>query len=223
MTKQVQFRRGTNAQHSTFTGAAYEMTVNTDQETVHVHDGALAGGRAAGREDASNMSNPQLQNATAGMLLPDGTVAQRPDPASGGQIRFNTSYLNSSVEIYDDGSGDISTPNSTMGGWTGINTTATNLYKRSPTEGTYTATLNENIHNFTYIYTRSSQWRNLKCFHVDTLASGMQGTTNSTSYGNIMIDTYLTYHSYIQINTGGNQLLLGSGQGNTPYEVWGIR
>lgn len=44
MAKQVQFRRGTTAQHSTFTGAAGEVTVDTDKNVVVVHDGSTAGG-----------------------------------------------------------------------------------------------------------------------------------------------------------------------------------
>ena len=43
MATQVQFRRGTTAQHSSFTGAIAEVTVDTDKETVVVHDGSTAG------------------------------------------------------------------------------------------------------------------------------------------------------------------------------------
>lgn len=44
MTTQVQFRRGTTEQHSTFIGAEGEITVNTDKNTAVVHDGAQPGG-----------------------------------------------------------------------------------------------------------------------------------------------------------------------------------
>ena len=44
MAKQVQFRRGTTSQHSSFTGAVGEITVDTDKDTVVVHDGSTAGG-----------------------------------------------------------------------------------------------------------------------------------------------------------------------------------
>ena len=39
-----QRRRGTTAQHASFTGLLGELTVDTDKDTVVVHDGALAGG-----------------------------------------------------------------------------------------------------------------------------------------------------------------------------------
>lgn len=42
--KQIQRRRGTTAEHSTFTGALGELTVDTDKKTVVVHDGSTAGG-----------------------------------------------------------------------------------------------------------------------------------------------------------------------------------
>ena len=40
----VQFRRGTTAQNTSFTGAAGEITVDTSSKTLRVHDGATAGG-----------------------------------------------------------------------------------------------------------------------------------------------------------------------------------
>lgn len=39
-----QRRRGTTAQHASFTGLLGELTVDTDKDTVVVHDGSLAGG-----------------------------------------------------------------------------------------------------------------------------------------------------------------------------------
>jgi hypothetical protein len=44
MPTSVQFRRGTTAQHSSFTGAVGEITVDTDKDTAVVHDGSAAGG-----------------------------------------------------------------------------------------------------------------------------------------------------------------------------------
>jgi hypothetical protein len=44
MSTRVQFRRGTTAQHGSFTGAAGEVTVDTDKNVVVVHNGSTAGG-----------------------------------------------------------------------------------------------------------------------------------------------------------------------------------
>ena len=44
MTKQVQFRKGTTAEHFNFTGALAELTGDTDKNTAVVHDGTTPGG-----------------------------------------------------------------------------------------------------------------------------------------------------------------------------------
>jgi hypothetical protein len=44
MATQIQYRRGTNAQNSAFTGALAEITVDTTNGTLRVHDGITAGG-----------------------------------------------------------------------------------------------------------------------------------------------------------------------------------
>jgi hypothetical protein len=44
MATQVQQRRGSTAEHSTFTGAVGEITVDTTKDTAVVHDGSTAGG-----------------------------------------------------------------------------------------------------------------------------------------------------------------------------------
>ena len=52
MTTVLKLRRGTTAQHSTFTGAASEVTIDTTKNTVVVHDGATAGGIPLAKESA---------------------------------------------------------------------------------------------------------------------------------------------------------------------------
>ena len=44
MAKLLKLRRGTTSQHSSFTGAEGEVTVDTDKETLVVHNGSTAGG-----------------------------------------------------------------------------------------------------------------------------------------------------------------------------------
>lgn len=50
MTTQVQIRRGTAAEHTTFTGATGELTIDTTDDRVVVHDGSTAGGIPMARE-----------------------------------------------------------------------------------------------------------------------------------------------------------------------------
>jgi hypothetical protein len=49
----IQFRRGTTTEHSSFTGLAGEVTVDTTKNTVVVHDGSTSGGYALALEGAA--------------------------------------------------------------------------------------------------------------------------------------------------------------------------
>ena len=44
MSRQIQIRRGSAAEHATFTGAIGEITMDTTNNTLRVHDGTTAGG-----------------------------------------------------------------------------------------------------------------------------------------------------------------------------------
>ena len=56
MAKLLKLRRGTTSQHSSFTGAEGEVTIDTTKDTAVVHDGSQTGGRPLAREDLSNVS-----------------------------------------------------------------------------------------------------------------------------------------------------------------------
>ena len=63
MTKQVQRRRGTATQHTSFTGAEGELSVNTTNKSVHVHDNVTAGGFEAARVDMDNVTSSSILTA----------------------------------------------------------------------------------------------------------------------------------------------------------------
>ena len=50
MSRQIQFRRGTATEHENFIGAMGEITVDTTNKTLRVHDGETAGGTALARQ-----------------------------------------------------------------------------------------------------------------------------------------------------------------------------
>ena len=64
MATQVQFRRGTSAQHQSFRGALGEVTVDTTKSCCVVHDSVTNGGFPLLREDGSN-SSLQLGSLTS--------------------------------------------------------------------------------------------------------------------------------------------------------------
>ena len=60
MAKLLKLRRGTTAQHSSFTGAEGEVTIDTTKDTAVVHDGSTAGGKPLAKEDMSNVSSASI-------------------------------------------------------------------------------------------------------------------------------------------------------------------
>jgi hypothetical protein len=65
MAARVKLRRGTSAQHNTFTGAVAEITVDTTNNTIRVHDGSTAGGH--------ELLKNTLANIKDGAILDGGT------------------------------------------------------------------------------------------------------------------------------------------------------
>ena len=73
MAKLLKLRRGTTTQHSSFTGAEGEVTVDTDKETLVVHDGSTAGGHPVAAEDLANVSSSTI----AGRLSNDSIAVSK--------------------------------------------------------------------------------------------------------------------------------------------------
>lgn len=67
MAKLLKLRRGSTSQHSSFTGAEGEVTVDTDKDVLVVNDGSTAGGHPLAAEDMSNVSSASI----AGRLATD--------------------------------------------------------------------------------------------------------------------------------------------------------
>lgn len=65
MAARVKLRRGTAVQHQAFTGAEAEITVDTTNWSVRVHDGTTAGGH--------ELLKTSLSNIDDGAILDGGT------------------------------------------------------------------------------------------------------------------------------------------------------
>jgi len=81
MSTQVQYRRGTDAQNNAFTGALAEITVDTTNGTLRVHDGATAGGSNIATVDYVDTSISSLSANSISL----GTTSVN-IPASGGNV-----------------------------------------------------------------------------------------------------------------------------------------
>ena len=66
MATQIQWRKGTTAQHTSFTGVLAEVTVDTDKKTAVIHDGATAGGFPLAKE--SQLTAANISNTPAGSI-----------------------------------------------------------------------------------------------------------------------------------------------------------
>lgn len=64
MAVQLQLRSGTTTQHNTFTGAVGEVTVDTTNKTLRVHDGTTAGGTRLATLTGGLVPVAQLPDAT---------------------------------------------------------------------------------------------------------------------------------------------------------------
>ena len=80
MAKLLKLRRGTTSQHNSFTGAEGECTIDTTKDTLVVHDGSQAGGRALLREDVNNLAAGAItethlaSNSVDSAELKDGSI-----------------------------------------------------------------------------------------------------------------------------------------------------
>ena len=69
MAKQLQLRKGTATEHNTFTGANGEVTVDTTNKTLRVHDGSTVGGiRLATIQGAVILNNTLTSTSTTEAL-----------------------------------------------------------------------------------------------------------------------------------------------------------
>ena len=64
MAKQLQLRKGTATEHNTFTGADGEVTVDTTNKTLRVHDGSTVGGTRLATFTGGLVPAAQLPAAT---------------------------------------------------------------------------------------------------------------------------------------------------------------
>ena len=64
MAKQLQLRKGTATEHNTFTGADGEVTVDTTNKTLRVHDGSTVGGTILATITGGLIPASQLPAAT---------------------------------------------------------------------------------------------------------------------------------------------------------------
>ena len=102
MAKLLKLRRGTTSQHSSFTGAEGEVTVDTTKDTLVVHDGSTAGGVPIAKESAvnlkANLASPTFTGTvTTANVATDGQYIQQEETLT---VSSNATTVNCSTGNY---------------------------------------------------------------------------------------------------------------------------
>ena len=77
MPTQLQLRRGTTSHNNSFTGAAGEVSVDTDLNQLRLHDGSTAGGNIVGEVPIGSIIGYTGSSAPAEYLICDGSAVSR--------------------------------------------------------------------------------------------------------------------------------------------------
>jgi hypothetical protein len=130
MATAIQRRRGNTAQHASFTGLAGELTIDTQKNTVVVHDGTTAGGYPLARADeVAALGGADITAVVAGNGLSGGATSGNANinVGAGAGITVNADNVAVNTAYYDVTNGGT--------GWTGnLEPSANNTYSLgSPT------------------------------------------------------------------------------------------
>ncbi|MDR1206966.1 MAG: hypothetical protein LBK26_00935 [Rickettsiales bacterium] len=96
MSRQIQIRRGTAAEHASFIGAIGEITMDTDAKTIRVHDGETIGGTPLVRAS-------DIQENNDGASLPAGLMYIAETNVSAGNPMPNPWYIKYSNGLCEQG------------------------------------------------------------------------------------------------------------------------
>jgi hypothetical protein len=210
MSTQVQFRRGTAAENNAFTGALAEVTVNTTDNTLRVHDGSTTGGfTIVGLTATQTLTNktltspvlttPNIGVATGTSVSVTGAVNAATTMSATGNITGGN--INTAGTITS--TGNIVTSGYFVGNFTGTNVSFANVTLGNIINVNSSGT--GNIGNSTG-YFNSGFFQNLTGF---TSATGNTiSVTGNVSAGNAIVAGSISVNSSglpsAIINTGSN-------------------
>ena len=224
MPTSVQFRRGTGAQNDAFTGAAGELSVDTDKNVIRVHDNSTAGGQALVGETATQtltnktLTAPNLTSPTIGGTA----IAEFISDTVGAMVGSNTE--NGISVTYDDTDNtidfDVSDFDITLTGAVTGSGTVTNLGNVSIAT---TATSDPTI-TLTGAVTGSGTLTNLGDVSITTtntadptitLAGDLSGSATLTNLGSATLTATIVANSVaLGTDTTGNYVGTGATSGN---------
>jgi hypothetical protein len=189
MSTQVQYRRGTNAQNAAFTGALAEITVDTTNGTLRVHDGITAGGSniATVAYVASQISSLSANAITFG-------TSNVQIPSSGSNIRVNVGGT-SNVAVFSTTGANITGTLGVSGNITGGNLSGTSIV------GTLTTAAQTNI---TSVGTLGSLTVTANVAGGNLTTAGQVVATGNVNGGNLVVTGNLVDTGAMEIITSAN-------------------
>ena len=198
MATAIQRRRGTATQHSSFTGLAGEITIDTTNNTVVVHDGSTAGGhRLAKYSEISALGSGDITAVVAGAGLTDG--------ATSGDATINVGAGNGITVNADDVAVNIAYFDKTAGG------TGFGANFEPSANNTYSLGANDNVWKDVYIGPGSLY------VNGQQVISDNSGTIQVSADTNQNISTVTTGTGDIEFTAGGtiqfkSNVVLSSGK-----------
>ena len=140
MPTQLQLRRGTTSQNNSFTGAAGELSVDTDLDQLRVHDGSTAGGikvPATGLAlGAAGNTNPATNTVSVGTPA---NVVIRSATGQAGNVIIGDATATSNFNLDVRGTANVgallSTSHTSTGNIQGVNITATTAFLPDASDG----------------------------------------------------------------------------------------
>ena len=127
MAKQIQFRRGSTDEHTTFVGALGEVTVDTTKNTVVVHDGTTSGGYTVAKESDLIGANIAVATLASTVNILEQTIAVlNPGDAAAEQSRLRANITAANIQIsilQSNATSQALYINSLSGGLSSINAT----------------------------------------------------------------------------------------------------